>query len=219
MLRKNAFLLALLLLATPAWALEIKLSWTDNSTNEDGFAVERRLDTDVWLEIGKTAANVAAFSDPAPVAGKKHAYRILAFNAGGKSPPSNEAAITYFAAYPASLRGAVPEQGVLGVSLAKIVGATGSQLRMEVYDADGAGEGQLWINGNGPVQLFGAQGVAANNNIPKTLFFAVPVAWWKEGENVLRFVHSSADGFEVRSASVSFIVPLLAPGGLKIVVP
>ena len=220
MLTKNAVLLALLLLATPAWALEIKLQWADNSTNEDGFAVERRLDSDAWLEIGKTAANITAFSDPAPVAGRKHAYRILAFNAGGKSVPSNEAVIQYFAAYPIVLNGTVlPEQGFLAVSLAVAKGATASELRMEVFDPDMANEGELWINGNGPIQLFGAQGVAANNRVVKTISFPVPVAWWREGENSLRFVHSSTLGYEIRSAQVIFAVPLLAPTGLKIAVP
>jgi len=207
-------------LATSAWALEIKLSWTDSSDNETGFIVERRLNSDVWVEIGKTAANVTAFSDSSPVAGKKHAYRILAFNAGGKSAPSNEAAITVFAAYPVVLKGTVlPEQGALAVLLTIAKGAINSELRMEVHDGDIANEGELWINGNGPVQLFGAQGVAANDGVVKTISFPVPVAWWREGENSLRFVHSSTLGYEIRSAQVIFTVPLLAPSGLKIIVP
>ena|SRR3990167_8256835 len=220
MLKKIVILLAILLLTTPAWALEIKLQWADNSTNEDGFVVERRLNSDVWVEIGKTAANVTAFSDSSPVAGKKHAYRILAFNAGGKSAPSNEAAITVFAAYPVVLKGTVlPEQGALAVLLTIAKGAINSELRMEVHDGDIANEGELWINGNGPVQLFGAQGVAANDGVVKTISFPVPVAWWREGENSLRFVHSSTLGYEIRSAQVIFTVPLLAPSGLKIIVP
>ena len=220
MLKKIIMLIALLLLATSAWALEIKLSWTDSSDNETGFIVERRLNSDVWVEIGKTAANVTAFSDSSPVAGKKHAYRILAFNAGGKSAPSNEAAITVFAAYPVVLKGTVlPEQGALAVLLTIAKGAINSELRMEVHDGDIANEGELWINGNGPVQLFGAQGVAANDGVVKTISFPVPVAWWREGENSLRFVHSSTLGYEIRSAQVIFAVPLLAPTGLKIAVP
>ena len=90
---------------------------------------------------------------------------------------------------------------------------------MEVFDPDMANEGELWINGNGPIQLFGAQGVAANNRVVKTISFPVPVAWWREGENSLRFVHSSTLGYEIRSAQVIFAVPLLAPTGLKIAVP
>src|SRR3990167_9223500 len=206
MLTKNAVLLALLLLATPAWALEIKLQWADNSTNEDGFVVERRLDADGWVEIGKTVANITAFSDTAPVAGKKHSYRVLAFNAGGNSAPSNEAIIIDFANYPVTLQGSVlPEQGVIPVMLSMPKGATESKLQMKVFDADQANEGQLFINGNGPIALFPAP--LGGDGVESTVTIPVPVSYWREGENRLWFVHLSGAGYAVRGADVFFVVP------------
>ena len=205
-----------MLLAMPVWALEIKLSWTDSSDNETGFIVERRLDSDAWLEIGKTAANVAAFSDLSPVAGKKHTYRVSAFNVGGKSAPSNEVAVMDFANYPVTLQGLVlPEQGFIAVSLSMPKGATESKLQMKVFDADQANEGQLFINGNGPIALFPAP--LGGSGVESTVTIPVPVSHWREGENRLWFVHLSGSGYAVRAAEVLFAVPLLAPSGLKIV--
>lgn len=210
-------IVGVILLLTPlsARALEIKLSWTDNSTNEDGFIIERRLDAEPWIEISKTAANVVAFSDPSAVAGRKHAYRVSAFNTAGKSAPSNEAASMYFAGYPANLRGTIlPEQGVLVLTLALPKTATDSKLQMRVFDADQPAEGQLFINGNGPISLFPAP--LAASNIETTVTIPVPISHWRDGENRLWFVHLSGVGYEIRSAQVLFTVPLLAPTGLVI---
>src|SRR3990167_3229719 len=216
MLKKIVILLAILLLTTPAWALDIKLQWADNSTNEDGFVIERRIDADAGAEIGKTAANVAVFSDLAPVTGKKHTYRVSAFNAGGKSTPSNEVAVMDFANYPVTLQGSVlPEQGVIAVTLSMPKGATESKLQMKVFDADQANEGQLFINGNGPIALFPAP--LGGDGVESTVTIPVPVSYWREGENRLWFVHLSGAGYAVRGADVFFVVPLLAPSGLKII--
>lgn len=208
-------------MAAPVWALEIKLSWTDNCAApcaEDGFVIERRLDSDPWAEVGKTAPNVTAFSDLAPIAGRKHSYRVSAFNAGGKSPLSNEITLTYFAGYPANLRGTVlPEQGVLALTLALPKTATESKLQMRVFDADQPNEGQLFINGNGPIALFPIP--LGANDAEATVMIPVPVSHWRDGENRLWFIHLSGTGYEVRSAQVIFTVPLLAPTGLKIAVP
>ena len=218
MVKKIMILLATLLLAAPAWALEIKLSWIDNSANEDGFAIERRLDSDAWVEIGKAAANAVTFSDLSPVAGKKHAYRVFAFNAAGKSAPSSEAVVIYFSGYPAALQGTVlPEQGFMALNLALPKTATESKLQMRVFDADQPSEGQLYVNGNGPITLFPAPLGPSNTEVTVTI--PIPVSHWRDGENRLWFVHLSGVGYEIRSAQVLFIVPLIAPTGLKIAIP
>ena len=223
MLKKIVILLAILLLTTPAWALEIKLQWADNSTNEDGFVVERRLDSDVWVEIGKTTANVTAFSDLAPIAGKKHSYRVVAFNVSGKSAPSNEAIVTYFAAYPVTLQAAAPESGVIALTLALPKTATESKLQITagptMTQADATSVALLYINGNGPLDLFRAASGLPNTGKDVSFTLPVPVAYWKDGENRLLFVHEKDPGYTIKAAQVIFTVPLLAPSGLKIIVP
>src|SRR3990167_4787801 len=96
-------------------------------------------------------------------------------------------------------------------------GATESKLRMKVLDADQANEGQLFINSNGPIPLFPAP--LGGDGVETTVTIPVPVSYWREGENTLWFVHLSGSGYVVRAADVFFTIPLLAPTGLKIVVP
>jgi len=79
------------LLPSAVMALDQKLTWTDTSSNEDGFIVETEI-AGAWKELGRTAANVATFTDPSGQPGK--CYRVVAFNAVGSSKPSNTACTT-----------------------------------------------------------------------------------------------------------------------------
>ena len=215
--------LGVLLLAVPGWALEIRLVWQDNSDNEAGFIGERRHDAGAWAEIGKTAANVTAFSDPSPVAGKRHSYRVLAFNAGGKSASSNEAIVTYFAAYPITLQATAPESGVIALMLALPKTATESKLQIAagatMTQADATSVALLYINGNGPLDLFRAASGLPNTGKDVSFTLPVPVAYWRDGENRLLFAHEKDPGYTIKAAQVIFTVPLLAPSGLAIGVP
>jgi hypothetical protein len=97
---------SLLLVAAPAWASveKYKLSWqagpsssTDEQTNApDGFVIERKLGKEAYAEIGKTAANVLAYTDTVdnPAPGKVNVcYRVKAFNKAGESGPTNEVCV------------------------------------------------------------------------------------------------------------------------------
>ena len=81
----------------------IDLSWTDNSSDETGFSIERRtLSTDYSL-LATVSAGTTSYSDSnfAPdttiIALTNYSYRIRAFNTLGDSPSSNmvKAAIDY----------------------------------------------------------------------------------------------------------------------------
>ena len=99
----------------------------------------------------------------------------------------------------------------------KPVNATDVVLILNVLDPDNAAEGELYINGNGPIILFEAllseatQG--SGNNDGKTLDISLetPLSWWKQGENSLRFKHLVTAGFTVNSAKLDFTVPAPAP--------
>jgi uncharacterized protein YxeA len=97
-----SLLVALLLFASPAWALQAQLSWTDNSNNESGFKVYRSPDgTAPFVQIGSTAANVASFSDASAAAG--NCYEVTAFNAAGESARSNRACVVAVPAAPGNV--------------------------------------------------------------------------------------------------------------------
>lgn len=67
------------------------LTWTDNSSNEDGFKVERSLNNQFgpFGEITSTTANVVSYSDAGLTADQTYYYRTRAFNSGGNSGYSN----------------------------------------------------------------------------------------------------------------------------------
>src|SRR5437762_5866889 len=75
-----------------AAAAQITVSWRDNSTNEDGFKVERKqglLGAYAWITTAK--ANVTSILDTGLTAGVLYCYRVYAYNSVGKSAYSNEA--------------------------------------------------------------------------------------------------------------------------------
>ena len=73
---------------------QIDLSWTDTSSDELGFRVERFLDGDSWQTATNLNANTTAFSDSGLQANTLYSYRVLAYNASGVSGPSNTASAT-----------------------------------------------------------------------------------------------------------------------------
>ena len=78
-------------------APQVTLTWKDNSNNEDGFSVERRLATDpvtAFKEIGTLGPNVVFYVDTTVVAGTLYCYRVKAFSTvGGSSAYTNEACL------------------------------------------------------------------------------------------------------------------------------
>jgi uncharacterized repeat protein (TIGR01451 family) len=72
---------------------QIALSWSDNSDDEYGFYVER-LSDGTWARIGSAGADATAYQDTGLPGGTTFRYRVLAFNGGGESDPSNEAEAT-----------------------------------------------------------------------------------------------------------------------------
>ena len=70
----------------------IDLRWTDNSTNEDGFKIERKTGVGgVYSQIATVAANVTSYSDIGVTPNSQYCYRVMAYNAAGDSSHSNEA--------------------------------------------------------------------------------------------------------------------------------
>jgi ligand-binding sensor domain-containing protein len=81
--------------ATAVSNTKINLAWTDNSTIEDGFKIERKAGaTGTYAEIFATAANATSYSDTGLSASTQYFYRVRAYNLSGNSAYSNEANAT-----------------------------------------------------------------------------------------------------------------------------
>ncbi len=64
----------------------VSLGWTDNSTDETGFKVERSPNgSDSWSLLTTTAANVTSYTDSTAVKGATYYYRVSSTNANGDS--------------------------------------------------------------------------------------------------------------------------------------
>lgn len=69
------------------------LSWTDNSSNEDGFKVESSLNNQFgpFSQIATTSASVVSYSNTGLTTDQTYYYRVRAFNSGGTSNYTNTA--------------------------------------------------------------------------------------------------------------------------------
>jgi thermitase len=71
----------------------VSLAWKDNSSNEDGFQIERKTGS-TWQVLTTVAANTKTFKDASAARRTTYTYRVLAFNVAGGSPYSNQVSVT-----------------------------------------------------------------------------------------------------------------------------
>ena len=78
-------------IAAPS-AAQLTLTWQDNSTNENNFAIERKTGTSgTYAQIAMVAANIASYVDTSVTRGVTYCYRVQAVNSAGASAYTNEA--------------------------------------------------------------------------------------------------------------------------------
>ena len=83
--------------ATAVSSSQINLTWSDNSTDETGFKIERKTGINgVWMQIATVGANVTSYSNTGLVANTSYYYRVRSYNTPGNSGYSNEASQTTF---------------------------------------------------------------------------------------------------------------------------
>lgn len=63
----------------------IDLNWTDSSTNEVGFKVERKIDSGSFEELSILPVNINSFSDEGVTTGHTYTYRVRSYNHFGNS--------------------------------------------------------------------------------------------------------------------------------------
>jgi parallel beta-helix repeat protein len=82
------------LVISSATSTLINLSWTDNSSDETGFKVEKSADGTTFAQLATVGANVVAYSDTGLTALTTYYYRVRAYNSIGNSSYSNTANAT-----------------------------------------------------------------------------------------------------------------------------
>jgi hypothetical protein len=81
--------------ATAVSRTQVNLTWTDNSSNETGFKIQRSSDGgSTWTQIGTVGADVTSYSDTTVRRRTTYEYRVAAYNAAGTSAWSNVATVT-----------------------------------------------------------------------------------------------------------------------------
>jgi uncharacterized protein (TIGR02145 family) len=64
---------------------QINLSWTDNSTNETGFKIERKTGSGTYAVVGTVNADVLTYNDLGLTPNTNYTYRVYSYNSGGNS--------------------------------------------------------------------------------------------------------------------------------------
>jgi hypothetical protein len=96
----------------------------------------------------------------------------------------------------------LPGEKTVSVAVAKAEGMANASLIINFTDADFPAEGELLINGKGPLTLFGSQ--LGRDAKTKVINYVTPASWWVDGANDLTFRHLATHGYRADSLKVVF---------------
>jgi hypothetical protein len=82
------------LTATGVTSSRIDLQWTDNSTNEAGFKIERSTDGVNFTQVASAGVNQVTYSNTGLTASTAYTYRVRAYEGSNNSGYSNNATAT-----------------------------------------------------------------------------------------------------------------------------
>lgn len=89
---------------------DIELNWSDNSSNETGFEVERKTPNGLYVKLSTVNAGITRMLDTDVNGGVQYTYRVRAINSSGASAYSNELTVTAPGAFldPIAIKPGVP---------------------------------------------------------------------------------------------------------------
>ena len=107
---------------------QINLTWSDQSTNETSFTLERATASGgPWSTATSTMASVQAYSDTGRAAGTTYYYRVRAVNAAGSSAYSNTANATTQQPNATAVLTVTSSNPSSGVSVSTFIGSSSYQ--------------------------------------------------------------------------------------------
>lgn len=136
----------------------IDLVWRDNTSDEAGFEVQRRVGTGAWATVATTGGGpefhgftqLAYFNDSGRAANTAYGYRVRAVNAAGASAWSNETAVTTPATIAQAAYGGTPWQVGTGAA---------GKIQAEDFDTGGQNTAYNDLSGGNTGNLYRATGV------------------------------------------------------------
>ncbi|MBP6821474.1 MAG: carboxypeptidase regulatory-like domain-containing protein, partial [Acidobacteria bacterium] len=117
------------LLYSTVWSWDqVSLRWNDNSTNEDGFKIERCVGDNCtnFVPFATVAANTTSFTNTGLTGRTWYRYRVRAFNLAGESVPTNIESVLTSEPPSFSITGRLTDRDGRGLENYSIV-LTGSQ--------------------------------------------------------------------------------------------
>jgi hypothetical protein len=138
----------------------VAIGWSDNSSNESGFTVQRSSDGVNFTEIASLGAGAVSFSDATVSARTAYYYRVRAFNSIGGSAYSNVLSVTTPdlppppPAAPASVAAANKADGSALVSWQDAsTNESSFEVRRETWNAKRSIWGSLMVVGTVPANM------------------------------------------------------------------
>ena len=135
---------------------QVILTWTDNSTNETGFKIERMTDTGNWSVNGSVATDITTYIDAGATAGTAYTYRVYSFNTAGNSlnysnlfpitiPLVTTTTVTSITPTTAASGGSITLDGGVPVTARGVVWSTNTTptIELSTKTTDGAGTGSF----------------------------------------------------------------------------
>jgi hypothetical protein len=100
------------------------------------------------------------------------------------------------------LHGAIPEEGTMNINIPdNLDDAISASLFLTLFDPDISGEGYIYTNGQGSIDL----PVGPYDNLVHSFEVQINVNWLAQGENIFRFTHVATWGYEVRGLCVQVL--------------
>jgi hypothetical protein len=135
------------LAATAVSTSQVNLTWTDNATNETGYAVERSTDGVTWSALATgLPAGSTSYADAAASPGTTYNYLVYAYNSSSTSANSNQATATTVTVAPSGLTATAVSSSQVGLSWRDVAGETGFQIERSL---DGSTWGIVGTTGAG----------------------------------------------------------------------